>query len=481
MKHSTTSSNYLKKHKTLILRIAAIAFWIAVWEAVALSIDSELIIASPIRVATVFFEMIFKADTWRSLGFSVIRISSGFALAFILGSVLAALSSRIQAIKILLSPITTVIKTTPVASFAILAIIWFGSKNISIFISFLMVFPVIYLNILKGIESVDKELLEMAKVFNISLGRRIMYIYMPSLMPFVISACSVALGFCWKSGVAAEVIGISSGSIGERLYRAKLYFETGELLAWTAAIILISTAFEKLIMLILKRVNGIPQRAYPEKLIKEAAGHAESEKMSASEGICLENISKSFGGRTVLDNITLKLDPGEHTAVMGMSGAGKTTLARIAAGLERQESGRAERPSRIGFVFQEDRLIGCLNALGNLAIAGADPCEAYETLKAFRFTDELIFKPSEKLSGGEKRRAAIARALLCGAGTVILDEPFKGIDDETLREYIIPQVKRLTEGKTVLMITHSVQEAAELCSRTVDISKDKDTDKNADE
>ncbi len=481
MKPSITSSNFFKKYKTLILRIAAIAFWIAVWEAVALRIGSELIIATPIKVAQVFFEMIFKADTWRSLGFSLVRISSGFALAFILGSVLAAVSSRLQAVKILLSPITSAIKSTPVASFVILAIIWFGSKNLSVFISFLMVFPVIYLNILKGIESVDKELLEMAKVFNISFGRRIVYIYMPSLMPFVISACSVALGLCWKSGVAAEVIGISSGSIGERLYRAKLYFETGELLAWTAAIILISTAFEKLIMLILKRVNGIPQRAYSEKLFNDSAKRQTPQSITAAEGIILENVSKSFGERTVLDGVTLIIAAGEHTAVMGMSGAGKTTLARIAAGLERQESGRVERPSRLGFVFQEDRLIGCLNALGNLAIAGADPQEAYETLKAFRFTDELIFKPSETLSGGEKRRAAIARALLCGAGSVILDEPFKGIDDETLREYILPEVERLAEGKTLLMITHSESEAGELCSRTVDISKSTDTDESAEE
>lgn len=474
MKHSITLNNFLKKHKSTLLWVLAIAFWIAVWEAVALRIGSELIIATPVKVAKVFFEMIFKADTWRSLGFSLVRISSGFALAFILGSVLAAVSSKIQAVKILLSPITSVIKSTPVASFVILAIIWFGSKNLSVFISFLMVFPVIYLNILKGIESVDRELLEMAKVFNISFGRRIMYIYMPSLMPFVISACSVALGLCWKSGVAAEVIGISSGSIGERLYRAKLYFETGELLAWTAAIILISTAFEKLIMFILKRVLMIPERAYPEKYLKEISERTASGNKPAAEGISLESISKSFGGRTVLDDVTLILAPGEHTAVMGMSGAGKTTLARIAAGLERQDSGKAERPDRLGFVFQEDRLIGCLNALGNLAIAGADPCEAYETLKAFRFTDELIFKPSETLSGGEKRRAAIARALLCGAGDIILDEPFKGIDDETLREYILPQVKCLTEGKTVLMITHSAEEAGELCSRTVDISKNTD-------
>ena len=200
-------------------------------------------------------------------------------------------------------------------------------------------------------------------------------------------------------------------------------------------------------MLILRRVNGIPQRAYSEKLLNASAKRQTSQSITAAEGISLENVSKSFGERTVLNGVTLIIAAGEHTAVMGMSGAGKTTLARIAAGLERQESGRVERPSRLGFVFQEDRLIGCLNALGNLAIAGADPQEAYETLKAFRFTDELIFKPSETLSGGEKRRAAIARALLCGAGTVI------------------------TDGKTVLMITHSESEAAELCSRTVDISK----------
>lgn len=112
-----------------MLWVLAIAFWIAVWEAVALRIGSELIIATPVKVAKVFFEMIFKADTWRSLGFSLVRISSGFALAFILGSVLAAVSSKIQAVKILLSPITSVIKSTPVASFVILAIIWFGSKT----------------------------------------------------------------------------------------------------------------------------------------------------------------------------------------------------------------------------------------------------------------------------------------------------------------------------------------------------------------
>lgn len=466
MKPSITSSNFFIKHKTLVFRISAIAFWIAVWEAVALCIHSELIIASPVQVARVFFGMIFKADAWRSLGFSLARISLGFASALVLGSVLAAISAKVEIVKILLAPITSVIKSTPVASFVILAIIWFGSANLSIFISFLMVFPVIYLNILKGIESVKPELLEMARVFDISPGRKALYIYMPSLMPFVNSACSVALGLCWKSGVAAEVIGISSGSIGERLYRAKLYFETGELLAWTAAIILISTALEKLIMTLIGRISLIPGRAYSEKYLNEAKEKPCRDEQEP-EVLVLEDITKSFGERTVLQEVSLTIPSGGHIAVMGESGAGKTTLARIAAGLERADSGKVAAAGLIGYVFQEDRLIGCLNSLGNLVIAGAEPRQAYQVLTAFRFTGELIFKPCSQLSGGEKRRAALARALLCGAGSIIFDEPFKGIDDGTLREFILPEVKRLAAGKTMLMITHSESEANELCDSIV--------------
>ena len=183
-------------------------------------------------------------------------------MALLIGVALAAVSSRVLVVRSLLEPITSVIKATPVASFIILAIIWFGSKNLAIFISFLMVFPVIYLNVLKGIESTDVKLLEMARVYRFSPLRVLLYIYLPEVMPFFVSACSIALGLCWKSGVAAEVIGITTGSIGENLYRAKLYFETGELLAWTAVIIAVSTVFEKLFMLALKKAWGALERRY---------------------------------------------------------------------------------------------------------------------------------------------------------------------------------------------------------------------------
>lgn len=475
MKPSTISSK--KKTTHIFFHALAIAFWIIVWEALALSIDSKLIIASPLDVAKKLATMVTDIDVYKSLGFSLMRISLGFLTAFVLGSILAGLASKIAAIKTLLSPITTVIKSTPVASFIILAIIWFGSSNLSIFISFLMVFPVIYLNLLKGIESAKKELSEMADIFEMSVLRRIFYVLLPQMMPFVISACSVALGLCWKSGVAAEVIGISSGSIGERLYRAKLYFETADLLAWTVVIILISTGFEKIIMLLLRRLAALPARRFADKESALKNGCAATCRKQASDrdlskgGIVLENISKSFCGAEVIKNLSLKIETGEHISVMGHSGAGKTTLSRIICGLETPDGGTVtiDDGARISAVFQEDRLIESISAIGNIAVVGVDAEAAYELLKDFGFTDDLIFKPAKDLSGGEKRRCAIARALLFGGDIVIMDEPFKGIDRETMFSLVIPKVRELTEGKTLLLITHSEEEAKELCVREVEV------------
>lgn len=255
---TASTSSRIKK---FTVKILCIAFWILVWEALALCVNSELIICTPVVALKRLFTLLPSKKFLSAIAFSSVRILGGFFSALIIGTVFAALSARFQLLEALLHPITSVIKATPVASFIILAIIWFGSRNLSLFISFLMVFPVIYLNLLEGIKSTDKQLLEMAKILRFGRLKTLIYVYFPQVMPFLTSACSVALGLCWKSGVAAEVIGISTGSIGEMLYRAKLYFETGDLLAWTAVIILISTVFEKLFMLILrliqKRIEGV--------------------------------------------------------------------------------------------------------------------------------------------------------------------------------------------------------------------------------
>jgi len=141
-----------------------------------------------------------------------------------------------------------IIKSTPVASFIILALVWISSKNLSVLIAFLMVLPIAFSNLLFGLKSTDVKLLEMAKVFRLGRLKRIKAIYFPSVLPFLVSAVSVGLGFSFKSGIAAEVIGRPANSIGLNLYEAKLYLMIKELFAWTAVIIIISVLFEKIVV-----------------------------------------------------------------------------------------------------------------------------------------------------------------------------------------------------------------------------------------
>lgn len=133
----------------------------------------------------------------------------------------------------------------PTAMGIILALILFSSHNLSVLISFLMVLPIIYASVLEGIRAADHQLLEMAKLFRVPPVRCIRYVYLPQVMPYFHSACGSALGLCWKAGIAAEVIGMPRGSIGECLQQAKVYLDTPDLFAWTLVIVVISLAFEK--------------------------------------------------------------------------------------------------------------------------------------------------------------------------------------------------------------------------------------------
>lgn len=239
-----------RKRNRQEVKIWAVFVWLIVWEAAARFIGQEILLVSPVTVLCRFLELAVTREFWYSVSFSFSRIIGGFFLALFSGILLAGVSSVSRLVKELLAPLITVIKATPVASFIILVLIWVSSRNLSVIISFLMVLPVIYTNILQGIESTNRQLLEMAKVFRVPVCRRIRFIYISEIMPFFKTACSIALGLCWKAGVAAEVIGIPEGSIGEKLYEAKIYLQTPDLFAWTLTIICLSAFFEKIFLFI---------------------------------------------------------------------------------------------------------------------------------------------------------------------------------------------------------------------------------------
>ena len=243
----------MKLTKKRRLWLAAVVFWLVVWQGAAMAIGQEVFLVSPVQALCTLLQLLPQAGFWQRGAFSSGRILLGFALGAVVSVVLAVCAARWQAVDILFAPVMQLVKATPVASFIILALVWVRGASLSVLISFLMVLPVLYGAVRTGLANADVQLLEMARVFRLPLSRRLRAVWLPAVLPAFRQGCSVALGICWKSGVAAEVIGLPNGSIGDALYRAKITLSTGELFAWTFVIILLSAGFEKLFLFVLDK------------------------------------------------------------------------------------------------------------------------------------------------------------------------------------------------------------------------------------
>lgn len=237
-------------------KLMAVIFWLIVWQAASVAAKDSIVFVGPVDMLRSLCDQIKEKEFWLSVGNSSLKIMGGFLAGFVWAIAAAGLAFRLKWLKTLLEPVVQLIKSVPVASFVVLLLILAGSANLSFFIVFLMVFPIIYVNMCQGLEHADKKMLEMSRVFCMSPWKKFLYIYRPAFLPFLVSGSRVALGMSWKSGVAAEIIGVPDHSIGERLYMAKIYLNTDSLFAWTLVIIFLSMVFEKIFMYALKKTGG---------------------------------------------------------------------------------------------------------------------------------------------------------------------------------------------------------------------------------
>lgn len=245
MRHTTSSK--------LRYVIPAIVY-LLLWEALALYLDSRVLLVSPVEVAIRLIELSGTAEFWLSVLFSIERIFLGLIIAIAVSFISGVLSARFTFFRDMIEPVVMTMKATPVASIVILVLIWVSSRNLSVVISFMMVFPVMHTSFYDGIANVDISYLEMAKVYGVRPWKRIRYLYLPGLAQSFESGITIALGLCFKSGIAAEVIAVPDGSIGEKLYEAKLYLATADLFAWTLSIIILAKVFEKALLFITGRL-----------------------------------------------------------------------------------------------------------------------------------------------------------------------------------------------------------------------------------
>ena len=438
-----------QKMRKQMRKAVIILFWLAVWQIAAVWTDNHILLVGPGQVLRVFVKNMMQPDFLKIVLYSFARIGLGFFLALCIGLILGAVSYRFPIVEELSAPVMATLKSIPVASFVVLLLIWFGSPGLSFFISFLIVFPNVYVNTIAGLKSADVKLLEMARVYGISRTSRFFYIYRPALMPYLVSCLKISLGMSWKSGVAAEVIGLPAYSLGERLYMSKIYLDTAGLLSWTLTIVLISFLFEKAVLWLLK-VYG-EWKPYP--MISQKA--ADRTRTDSAGGIHVSHVSKSFGDLSVLQDYSLEMENGKRYLLMAPSGTGKTTFLRILTGLDNADSGEvAGMPAHTGMVFQEDRLCEEYDAICNIMLGmGKGTVEYVRSEAAKILPEDCLTKPVKELSGGMRRRVALLRAVLSNSGLLILDEPFAGLDEENRARSAEYLLKRLG-GRTLLVTTH---------------------------
>ncbi len=242
--------------RNVLIRTAAAALWIAAWQFAAVLVGRDFLLSSPVQVLSRLATLVCTPDFWCALLRSSLRILLGFSLGLLCGVSAAACSARWHVFRELIAPLYAVTRAIPVASYVILALLWLPSRWLSTFIAALVVFPLIYADALAEIERADPGMLEMARLFRLSARRKALYCYALPALPAFGQSCASAIGLAWKSGVAAELICIPAGTIGERLYRAKVYLMTGDLFAWTIAIVLLSAACARLFTYLLRAVTA---------------------------------------------------------------------------------------------------------------------------------------------------------------------------------------------------------------------------------
>ena len=464
----------MSRKKKWCYSIITVVLWLLVWQVAAVLIDNSIFLPSPGKTGESLKELLVSAEFYQSIGFSLGNIVRGFLLGVFVGCLLAVGAARSDFFETFVSLPIRIIKATPVASFTVLALFWMDSSELSVLISFFMVLPVIYSNVLAGIREADPELQEMAFVFKIRWFDRIRFLYVPSVLPYLCSAVSVAIGLAWKSGIAAEVIGIVKDSIGNHLYQAKIYMEMPELFAWTVVTVLISVASEKLILwlvrLLERAVYGNTEETVGNEPIPTMPEEHTAEKpLSCPEEareIRIREVSKAYGEKQVLDHISLTLSPMQPVALMGTSGIGKTTLLRIVLGTERPDTGEIDRAEGVrdyAVVFQENRLFEQVSVEKNLQCVCKTEAQRMAILPLLKRLGLYACRKQKVacLSGGMKRRVAIGRALLRGGQVLLLDEPFQGLDEGT-KQAVLGLVKEKMCEKSVLLITHDEKEAAGL-------------------
>ena len=495
----------MNKQGTMIFVCLA---WLAVWEVASLLVDSDLLLPGPIAAAQALVGMLGELAFYLNVLATLARVVISMAVSFALGMLLAWAAYRRDGVRIALAPVISFLKSVPVMAIIIYVILVASSDWVAIIVCVCMCLPIVYTNVLGGLDAVSREHLELAEVYGLSSRQTRRLVYMPEIRPSINSALSLVCGISWKAVIAAEVLSIPRFSLGYQMLNAKYYLETPQLVAYIVVIVAVSMGFEKVVKAAFVKSPRMDVGTCAKVGIGLPSAGRQPEENQGGLTIELEHVYKSYGDKAVLEDFSLVLGPGV-TALVGPSGRGKTTVMRLVLGLTEPTAGRLivdgpafiGQPAEVGLerpegprqaaksgahqvgrggaepssptkvrpaatLFQEDRLLPHLSVYDNIALAGAADQDIRQMAAALEI-DQVLEEYPEALSGGMKHRVALARAFLCLSNLLVLDEPFRGLDDE-LKERIIDRMwDKVTAGRTVLLISHDIEICKKLSERII--------------
>lgn len=235
------------KNKQLWIIVISVAIMLLLWEAASLAIASEHILPGPATALGTTIMLFGEKGFWAVVGSTILRGLAGFAIAAISGIILGIVGGLNPKFNAFMQPWVVVMRSVPVVAFILLALIWFKSSSVPVFIGLLTMFPMIYSNIVNGIHNVDSKLIEMARFYHVGDKRIATEVYIPAIAPYAVNGISTAVGIGWRAIIVGEVLSQPQYGIGTFMQSAQAFLQVDKVIAWTVIAVLLSFLFEKLI------------------------------------------------------------------------------------------------------------------------------------------------------------------------------------------------------------------------------------------
>lgn len=439
--------------KRIVLICLSILLIPVAWQLLSWQMAQPQLIPSFPDLIRALFRLVYSPGFLVSIGTTCLRACVGLLLSLAAASITAFLLNRSEGIRLLFMPWLSLLRSVPVISFILLALIFLNPEMIPLLIAFLTMYPLLTENLLKGLMNRRDSWKMLARQFHLNAWNCLFQINYPQLKPYLFSGLASAVGFGWRAIIMGEVLSQCVDGIGKRMKEAQVFIDVPELIAWTLVAIVLSWLTDKLIS---RLSDWQPSVRY-----RHSAVELQAVSLQPND-ICLTDVSYSYG----VHHMNIVLKAGKIYALSAPSGQGKTTLLQLLNGTLRPISGEITcLPGQTANLFQEPTLLPQLTAKENIMLGGAAyydrailEQQSLRLLAAFQLEKQAEMYPAA-LSYGQQQRVALARALIFPAGLLLLDEPFNGLDVE-LRQLVARFLVEWQQEKqaTVVFSSHHADE-----------------------